>query len=170
MRESRCVLFDWGNTLMRDFPDYEGPMAVWPHVETLPNVKEVLLQLRPQWTLALATNAVASDETAVWRALDRGGIATLLDKVYCFQTIGHKKPAPAFFDYVVRDLPIERDRIVMVGDDFENDILGATRAGIRSIWLNQSSDEARAGEIYQTIHDLRSLPDLLPTLATDADA
>ena len=164
MRGNRCLLFDWGNTLMRDFPDASGPMAEWPRVETLPDVEEALLQLRPHWTLALATNAVASDEPAVWKALERGGIATLLDKVYCFQKIGHKKPAPAFFDYIVRDLPMDRDRIVMVGDDLENDILGATRAGIRSIWLNKSSDEARAGEIYQTIHDLRSLPDTLSAL------
>ena len=170
MRHSRCVLFDWGNTLMRDFPDAEGPMADWPRVETLPGVEEVLPQLCPHWTLALATNAVASDEPSVWRALDRGGIAHLLDKVYCFQTIGHKKPAPAFFDYIVKDLPMERDRIVMVGDDFQNDILGATRSGIRSIWLNPSSDEARVGELYQTIHDLRSLPEVLSTLAPQPDA
>ena len=169
MRESRCILFDWGNTLMRDFPDAVGPMADWPRVETLPGVEEVLRQLRPQWTLALATNAVASDEPSVWRALERGGIASLLDKVYCFQTIGHKKPAPAFFDYIVQDLPMDRDRIVMVGDDFENDIRGATRSGIRSIWLNQSSDEASVGELYQTIHNLASLPNALTSLST-ADA
>ena len=169
MRESRCVLFDWGNTLMRDFPEARGPMADWPRVETLPGVEEVLRQLRPRWTLALATNAVASDEPSVWRALARGGIASLLDKVYCFQTIGHKKPAPAFFDYIIRDLPMARDRIVMVGDDFQNDIHGATRAGIRSIWLNQSSDEARVGELYQTIHNLQSLPNALTSLST-ADA
>ena len=170
MRQSRCVLFDWGNTLMRDFPDAEGPMADWPRVETLPGVEEVLPQLRPHWTLALATNAVASDELSVWRALDRGGIAHLLDKVYCFQTIGHKKPAPGFFDHIVKDLAMHRDRIIMVGDDFENDILGAIRSGIRSIWLNPSSDEVRVGDLSQTIHDLRSLPEVLSTLAPQPDA
>ena len=169
MRESRCVLFDWGNTLMRDYPDAVGPMADWPCVETLPGVEDVLRQLRPHWTLALATNAVASDEPAVWKALARGGIASLLDKVYCFQTIGHKKPSPAFFDHIVRDLPMERDRIVMVGDDFRNDIRGATRSGIRSIWLNQSSDEERVGELYQTIHEFHSLPNALTSLSI-ADA
>ena len=165
MRESRCILFDWGNTLMRDFPDAVGPMADWPRVETLPGVEEILLQLRPAWTLALATNAVASDETSCWKALARGGIASLLDKVYCFQTIGHMKPAPAFFDYIVQDLPMERASIVMVGDDFENDIRGATRSGIRGIWLNQSSDEARVGPLYETIHNLQSLPNALTSLS-----
>ncbi|MBW6469119.1 MAG: hypothetical protein K0B85_08190 [Coriobacteriia bacterium] len=28
-----CVLFDWGDTLMVDCPEYSGPMRAWPHVE-----------------------------------------------------------------------------------------------------------------------------------------
>ena len=63
-RESRCVLLDWGDTLMRDFPEFSGAMAAWPHVAVLPNVKDTLLELRPQWTLALATNSIDSDKTA----------------------------------------------------------------------------------------------------------
>ena len=82
---------------MRDFPEFSGPMAAWPHVEVLPNVKEVLIELRPQWILALATKSIDSDETAIWEALDRVGLRALLDKVFCFQTIGHSKPAPDFF-------------------------------------------------------------------------
>ena len=130
-RESRCVLLDWGDTLMRDFPKFSGAMAAWPHVEVLPNVKDMLLELRPQWTLALATNSIDSDETAIWEALDRVGLSSLLDKVYCFQSIGHSKPAPDFFDYIVKDLLIDRRRIVMVGDGFEKDVLGANQSGIR---------------------------------------
>ena len=127
-RESRCVLLDWGDTLMRDFPEFSGPMADWSHVEALTNVKEVLVELRTQWTLALATNTIDSDETAIWKALDRVGLSSLLDKVYCFQSIGHSKPSPGFFDYIVKDLLIDRRRIVMVGDGFEKDVLGANQS------------------------------------------
>ena len=84
-RESRCVLFDWGDTLMRDFPDFTGPMAAWTHVEAIPNVRQVLVELQPQWTLALATNSIDSDEAAIWKALARVGLHSLLDKVFCFQ-------------------------------------------------------------------------------------
>ncbi|MDF1543365.1 MAG: hypothetical protein P1P71_09650 [Anaerosomatales bacterium] len=28
-----CVLFDWGDMLMIDYPEYSGPMRTWPHVE-----------------------------------------------------------------------------------------------------------------------------------------
>ena len=160
-RGSRCVLLDWGDTLMRDFPDFTGPMAAWPHVEALPNVKEVLVELRPEWTLALATNSVDSDETGIWEALDRVELCCLLDKVFCFQTIGHSKPSPDFFDYIVNDVRLDRHRMVMVGDGFEKDVLGANRSGIRGIWLNKSSDEVRAGKMHKTIFDFRSLPDAL---------
>ena len=146
---------------MRDFQEFSGPMAAWPHVEVLPNVKEVLSELQPQWTLALATNSIESDETEIWKALDRVGIRSLLDKVFCFHTIGHSKPAPDFFDYIVEDLGMDRHCIVMIGDGFEKDVLGANQSGIRGIWLNESSDEVRAGKMHKTIFDFRSLPDAL---------
>ena len=168
-RESRCVLLDWGNTVMRDFPEFSGVMAAWPHVEALPNVKEVLLELQPQWTLVLATNSVDSDERAIWEALDRVGLRLLLDKVYCFQSIGHSKPAPDFFDYIVKDLGLDRCRMVMVGDEFEKDVLGANRSGIRGIWFNGSSAEERVGKMHKTIFDFRSLPDILVSFGIDSD-
>ena len=166
-RENRCVLFDWGDTLMRDFPEFSGPMTAWPHIEALPNVKEVLSELRPQWTLALATNSVDSDETAIWEALDRVGIRSLLDKVFCFQTIGHSKPSPDFFDYIVKDLGMDRRRMVMVGDGFEKDVLGANRSGIRGIWFNESSDEVKVGKMHKTIFDFRSLPNILASFGIE---
>ena len=168
-KESRCVLFDWGDTLMRDIPEFSGAMITWPHVEAVPNVKEVLVELRPQWTLALATNTVDSDETAIWKALDRVGLHSLLDKVYCFQSIGHSKPAPEFFDYIVEDLGMDRRRMVMVGDGFEKDVLGANHSGIRGIWFNELSAEVRLGKMYKTICDFRSLPATLAEFSIESD-
>ena len=168
-RDSRCVLLDWGNTLMREFPEYSGPMAAWSHVEAIPNVKEVLAQLRPQWILALATNSVDSDETAIWEALDRVGLRSLLDKVYCFQSIGHSKPAPDFFNYIVDDLGMDRRCMIMIGDGFEKDVLGANLSGIRGIWFNESSDEIRSGKMYKTIRDFRSLPETLAAFGIEDD-
>lgn len=154
---------------MRDFPEFSGPMAAWSHVEAIPCVKKVLVGLQPQWILALATNSIDSDETAIWKALDRVGLHSLLDKVYCFHTIGHSKPAPEFFDYIVEDLEIDRRRMVMVGDGFEKDVLGANRSGIRGIWFNELSTEVRVGRMHQTIFDFRSLPDILASFGIDSD-
>ena len=43
------------------------------------------------------------------------------------------KPAPAYFEEAVRSLGIAPDRVVMVGDDVVNDVLGAQSAGLTGI-------------------------------------
>jgi putative hydrolase of the HAD superfamily len=161
-----CLLFDWGDTLMRVWPDYDGPMATWPRVEALPHVVETLARLGADWRMALATNAAASEEGEIWQALARVGLDRLLDKVYCYRTIGHKKPSREFFDYILHDLKLGCESVFLVGDDFEADVMGANRCGIRAVWLNEQGDETRTGEMYRTIHDFRDLPKALAELWT----
>jgi len=160
---TRCILFDWGNTLMREFPDYGGPMVAWPHVEAIPHASQVLAGLHPLWLLALASNAAASDVVQIRAALERVSLGQYIDQIYCFSRIGHKKPSPEFFDCILDDLGIGCQHVVMVGDNFEADVLGANRSGIRAVWFNEQGDETRTGEMVQTIHDLRSLPQALET-------
>jgi len=150
---------------MRDFPEFRGPMVEWPHVELVEHALEALALLRKSWMLALATNAVASNEAEIWAALRRVRLNEFLDKVYCFRTIGRKKPSAEFFGYVLNDLGLDRSRVFMVGDDFEADVIGAVRCGIRAVWFNNHSTEARETEMYTTIRDLRLLPETLTRLA-----
>ena len=83
--DNGCILFDWGDTLMRDFREFSGPMASWPEVRALPGAGEVLSALRPHWRLALATNAADSSEAEIRDALERVDLSPLIDKVYCFR-------------------------------------------------------------------------------------
>lgn len=66
--KDRCLLFDWGDTLMRDFPQFSGSMATWPKVEMVDGADEVLQLLGTSWQLALATNAVDSTEAGTGNA------------------------------------------------------------------------------------------------------
>ncbi len=164
MKGSRCLLFDWGDTLMRVVPGFEGPMFTWPRVEVVPGVEEALQELQDEWTLALATNAVDSQERDIWRALERASLENLIERMYCYRTIGHRKPAPEYFDHILSDLGMGRDHVVMIGDTFEVDVLGATRSGIRAIWFNEHGDEERMSEMLLTIHKMSDLPKALAFL------
>lgn len=156
-RESRCILFDWGDTLMRVFPDYDGPMAAWPRVEAMPHAVDVLTELHKEFLLGVATNAADSDEAEIRAALARVGLDPLLDRIYCHRSLGHKKPSQEYFEAVLADLGLEPDRVVMVGDDFAADVVGANRSGIRAIWYNPYTSEERENDTYQTVHDLGRL-------------
>jgi putative hydrolase of the HAD superfamily len=47
--------------------------------------------------------------------------------------IGWRKPAPAFFAAMCRALSLPPDRLLLVGDDLENDYEGARQAGFRTV-------------------------------------
>jgi hypothetical protein len=53
-----CI-FDWGNTLMVDLPEMEGPMCSWSQVFMVEGADRVLAALSAQNTCHLATNAAA---------------------------------------------------------------------------------------------------------------
>jgi putative hydrolase of the HAD superfamily len=163
-KRSGCILFDWGDTLMRVFPEFDAPMYTWPQVQAVDHAGDVLAGLRSQWMLALATNASASEEKDIWAALERVGLKKLLDKVYCYKMIGHKKPSREFFDYILRDLSVDRSQVVMVGDDFEADVIGANQSHIKGVWFNERTRENKQSPLYRTIHDLQNLPAALDSL------
>ncbi len=155
------LLFDWGDTLMRDDPTADGPMVSWPEVEIVPDAVEVLTGLKSKWRIAVATNAAASDEPDIWAALRRVDLDLLIEKIYCYRKVGHKKPSREFFTYILEDLELTIHEVVMVGDSFETDIVGANLMGIRAIWLNERSAEIQTGAMYRTIRNLRALPQVL---------
>jgi putative hydrolase of the HAD superfamily len=160
-RVEKCVLFDWGDTLMQVFPQYNGAMLDWPRVAPVDFASEVLGRLQPQVQLAVATNARDSDEAQIWGALKRAELAGYLDYVFCFRTIGYLKPSPDYFQFILNRLEISKEQVVMVGDEWNADIAGANQAGIRAIWLNRRTPEQRTGEQFETIHSLLELPDAL---------
>jgi len=157
----RCLLFDGGDTLMREFPSFNGPMKDWPILEAMPGALEILTALHATWTLATATNADISTEEDIWAALRRVGLDQVMDKIYCPKGIGYRKPSPEFFQHILNDLRLTPDRVLMVGDSFENDVLGANRSGIYAIWFNWKTTEIRENEWHRTIHALQDLPELL---------
>jgi HAD superfamily hydrolase (TIGR01662 family) len=163
----RALLFDWGNTLMEDIPGFSGPMADWPRVAVLPGVPETLASLKPAWRLVLATNAADSDESDIRVALRRAAIDPLIDEIYCFRRLGHKKPSPEFFQAVLADLRLPASRVIMVGDSLEGDVLGAARAGLRAVWFHPGGPETVETAQIRTIRDFRELPALLADLAPD---
>ena len=162
--QRRTVLLDWGDTLMVDFAWFDGPMVSWPKVAAVEYAAESLAALRSDYVVVVITNAPDSDEKDIRAALERGGLGDLVDRIYCSRAVGHRKPSAEFFSYVLQDLKLQPDQAVMVGDDFEKDVLGANRSGIRAVWLNRFSDEIRSGVMYRTVHDLKSLPGLLDEL------
>jgi len=79
------------------------------------------------------------------------------ERCFISSEIGFPKPDSRFFAAAAAQLDVPPDEILLVGDDWTNDILGARAAGWQAIWLDRhESSGPEAG--------LRSLAELLPLL------
>ena len=70
---------------------------------------------------------------------------------------GCEKPDPAIFAEALRRAGAAPHEAVHVGDSYENDFLGASRAGLRALLLDRAGKGAPPG--VPVIHDLRELCD-----------
>lgn len=154
------IIFDWGNTVMRDFPDYAGPMVTWPRVEVMPGVREALTSLRPFYRLVLASNAYESDARQARAALRRVGLDGFFSAIVTSKELGAAKPDPAFFEQVLALCDTVPHRSVMVGDNFRTDIVGAKYAGLWAIWYNPAGAAPPREVPFAADAEIRSLDDL----------
>jgi putative hydrolase of the HAD superfamily len=131
------IIFDWGDTVMRDYPELSGPMFEWAHVELIPYVFEALDQLKSKYTLVIATNAGVSDTVAMKKALARVGVEGLFSQFYSSKELGVCKPDPKFFLEVCKCASLQLNETVLVGNDYEKDIIGAKSAGLKTVFFNE---------------------------------
>ena len=54
--------------------------------------------------------------------------------------VGYRKPHPAFYRAACASLGFPPERVLCVGDDPENDVRGAGRAGLRGLLLDRDGD------------------------------
>ncbi len=161
------VIFDWGDTVMRDFPQYAGAMVDWPQVEAMPGIEAALRSLYMDYRLVLATNAAASGAEKARAALARVGLDSFFSHVLTARELGVSKPDPGFFERVLEICGSVPHRAVMVGDNFRTDMVGAKHASLRAVWYNPRGDAAPPGVPIQPdaiLHDLRDLPSTIRAL------
>jgi FMN phosphatase YigB (HAD superfamily) len=129
----KAVLFDWGNTLMKDFPDQKGPMYTWKKVEAIEHAEKCLMELSHEIPCYLVTNAKDSTKNEIYKALNMVNIGKYIKDIFCYNELGHLKPSTQYFKAILYKLSLKPDEIILVGDDLENDIKSAQKNGIIGI-------------------------------------
>lgn len=139
-----AIVFDWGDTLMTTFPEYDGVMAEWPRVAAEPGAAQMLAALGERCRLLVGTNAANSNAAQVAAALERAGLAGSIERVFTVHELGARKPDPRFYAALQAQTGLSADQILMVGDDYRIDVTGAWRAGWRVAWYNPRGASAPA--------------------------
>ena len=89
---------------------------------------DVLIALSEKYNVYALTNGNADVKMI--------GIDKYLSGAVSSAEVGVSKPNPEIFEAALNKAGVEAINCIHVGDDYEDDIVGASNAGIASIWLN----------------------------------
>jgi HAD superfamily hydrolase (TIGR01549 family) len=121
-------------------------------------VYPVLEALRPHYRLALLSNA---DDDFLHEALARNGLA--FEITITSEQAGAIKPDPEIFHHLARVMDISEEHVLYAGDNPIPDVLGPSRAGMKSAWINRDG-QRKPRKVPQPDIRVRSLAELLPLL------
>lgn len=99
----------------------------------------VLDKLKGKFKLLLLTNG--SPDLQNTKLAITPEIAPYFDSIVISGAFGRGKPDPSIFEYALKMLNVDKDEAIMVGDNLMTDILGASRVGMKSVWINRENKE-----------------------------
>ncbi|MFZ7946816.1 HAD family hydrolase [Neobacillus sp. 19] len=83
------------------------------------------------------------------------------DHIVISGDFGKGKPDPSIFEHALSLLSLKKEEVIMVGDNLMTDILGANRAGIKTVWINRHNKVRN--EVIPSF-EIQHLEELFPIL------
>jgi putative hydrolase of the HAD superfamily len=133
--------------------DHFGRPEAW---RAFPDVAPALARLAARGTPV----RIASNFDARLRAVVGGlpELAPFASPLVISSEVGFRKPHPAFYHAACSSLGLPAERVLCVGDDLENDVLGARQAGLKGVLLDRHGHRS---EVSPSLPDLTALVRLL---------
>lgn len=123
---------------------------------------EAMAYLKSRYSICILSNGFGSLQ---YDKIERSGLSPYVDHVVLSDEVGLHKPQPEIFQLALERMGYAASEALMIGDSYSSDIVGASRAGIRSIWYSPEGYtlqvDADITPPIATITDLRQLIELL---------
>lgn len=111
---------------------YEFRKATRGHLRLYPHIKETLERLSRSYMLSTASHAQACHAQLELREL---GIESFFSYFVYTSDIGLQKSSPEFYKHALSIVGKEASECVMVGDNYDVDVLVPQQLGIRAVWI-----------------------------------
>ena len=115
------------------------------YIDNLPNYNtlfdgatDLLNYLKVNYQLHIITNGFEEVQT---KKMNSSGILHYFDKIITSESVGFKKPNPKIFNHALNLADANVSQSIMIGDNFEADILGAQQVGMQTIFFNSHKKE-----------------------------
>lgn len=134
---------------------FEGYLALYrENWRACPGAAELIDRALAACRVGVLTNG---EEAQQWNKLDAIGLRRVGLQMFASSTLGHAKPAVRAFELACAGLGTSSVATVMVGDDYEKDVLAARTAGLRAIHVSPHPDRSHR----ETVTSLSEAADIL---------
>jgi 2-haloalkanoic acid dehalogenase type II len=142
-------------------PYVDRLVGLWRGAKAYAEVPAVLAAL-DGFPRAVVSNA---DHEFLVDVLGRNGLR--FDAVITSESARTYKPRPRIFEAALESLRVEPRDVVHVGDSLHADIAGASRLGIRTVWVNRAGVRRGPADPMPDAeaNDLTALPELIARIA-----
>lgn len=99
--------------------------------QVMPHVREALVYLASRYDLYILSNGFRELQE---RKMVSAGVDGYFKGIILSEDVGVHKPYPAIFQYALQVAGAEPASALMIGDSWENDVVGAYRAGWQQVY------------------------------------
>ncbi len=100
---------------------------------------DILSYLKPKYKMHIITNGF---EEVQHKKMKNSDLLPFFDKIITSEEVGVKKPNPKIFHYALEKSDASPEESIMIGDNFEADILGAKNVGMYTIFCKFNGEVA----------------------------
>ncbi|KRK98203.1 HAD superfamily hydrolase [Secundilactobacillus odoratitofui DSM 19909 = JCM 15043] len=173
-------VFDQLNTVLahHDLPALAGSvwLAFWDqyqkeaaHIHLFTEIKDQLTFLKDHYQLGIITNGTVEAQSQKALKLN---LHQWIDRknMVISEEVGLIKPDARIFTYFNRLLNLQANEVVYIGDNFNNDMLGAKQAGWHAFWFNHRGLDLPKSDYIpdQTVESPAELAELLQAMTVTA--
>ena len=160
------------NILVEQVNGKEDPLIIVNGIITYHNTKFAMLKLEPEsfsillylksqgYKVGLITNG---KEIKQWEKLVRLGMYPFFDDVVTSESVGVEKPDAEIFNIAMERLGVTAGTSLMIGNNFDVDIMGACNAGMQSMLINSelTGEQKEVLEEMGCSHSVREIDSLI---------
>ncbi len=122
-----------------------------------PDTIAVLDNLKAKYQLYVITNGFVEVQ---YKKLKNSGLDSYFDRVITSEEAKASKPKPEIFHAALSAANAKKTESLMIGDDLENDILGAKKFGLDQVYFNPSKENHQEIVTFE-ISKLKELIEIL---------
>lgn len=93
--------------------------------------------------------------------LKQSGIDNYFKVILCSEEVGVNKPNPEVFHFALDKSGAKATNSIMIGDDYNVDVRGATKVGMQAILFDPNEDYRKGTHDWQVTH-MNEIPGMLP--------